>query len=276
MIIPLFLVVIYLLIGFLAGLMGGLLGVGGGAITVPSFFVIFSLLGYPAHYLMALSVGTSLAVMVFTTLSATWSHHQNHTIIWSFFIKMAPGLFLGSLFGAFLVFWIPEKVLEFFFGIFLCTLSMIFVRDKLPIYHISESLSPVLIRIASLIIGTLSSILGIGGGIITVPLLISIKTSDKNAIGTSSSITLLVSFMGTLSYIIFGWKHQVTPYNLGFINLPALLIVGLTTFFAAPLGVKLTHQLSLKKIRMIFAGMLAMTGLTFIILNLLSFFYLPR
>jgi uncharacterized membrane protein YfcA len=272
MFIPLFLVIIYLFVGFFAGLMGGLLGVGGGAITVPAFFVIFSLVGYPKEYLMPLSVGTSLAAMVFTTLSATWSHHKHYSVVWPFFKKMALGLILGSLFGAFLTLLLPEKFLEIFFGVFLCSLSVIFFRDKLPIYQISEKFSSLLLRASSLAIGTLSSLLGIGGGVITVPLLISIKTPDKNAIGTSSSITLLVSFMGTISYILFGWKHHLSSHNLGYIDIPAFLIVGITTFFAAPLGVKLTHQLSLKKIRMLFAGMLLVTGLTFIILNLLSFF----
>jgi uncharacterized protein len=272
MFIPLFLVIVYLFIGFFAGVMGGLLGVGGGAITVPCFFLIFSLLGYPPNYLMAMSVGTSLAAMVFTTLSGTWSHHKKGTVKWAIFKKMATGLMIGSVLGAILTMWLPGKVLEIFFGVFLCSLSLIFFRDKIPVYHISESLYSVIFRIASFIIGILSSILGIGGGVITVPLLMSFKIPDKNAIGTSSSMTLLVSFMGTLSYIIFGWNHHIHPYNLGYINIPAFLIVGITTFFAAPLGVKLTHQLPLKKIRMIFAAMLVVTGLTFIILNLLTFF----
>lgn len=270
--IPILLVTCYIVIGFFAGIMGGLLGVGGGAITVPLFFVIFSLLDYPKDYLMALSVGTSLAAMVFNTLSATWAHHQHQTVIWSIFKKMFLGLVIGSLIGALLTIWLPEKILEIFFGLFLCSLSLIFFRDKLPVYHITESLNAIILRIASYIIGILSSIFGIGGGVITVPLLLSIKIPDKKAIGTSSSMTLLVSFMGTLSYIFFGWKYHLGPLNLGYVNLPAFLIVGLTTFFAAPIGVKLTHQLPLNKIRIIFAYMLALTGLTFLILNLLSLF----
>lgn len=272
MLLSLIQVLIYLFIGFFAGIIGGLLGIGGGVITVPCFFIIFSLMGYPSQDIMALSVGTSLAAMVFNSLSATWAHHRRHVIKWEIFKKMAPGLILGSLVGASLTVWLPERILEIFFGVFLCLLSFIYFRDKLPIFDISENIKGTLLRMTSIVIGILSSILGIGGGILAVPLLMSIKLPDKNAIGTSSSVTLLVSTIGTLSYIFFGWNEQLGVENIGYVNLPTFLIVGLATLFAAPIGVKLTHQIPLHKIRKIFASVLVLTGLTFIILNFITLF----
>ena len=263
---------LYIAIGLLAGIIGGLLGIGGGVITVPCFFIIFKWLGYPHAYLMPLAVGTSLAAMVFTSSSASWAHHYKKVVNWETFNKMVPGLFIGSIFGSVLSVWLPEIALEIFFGLFLCTLSTIFFREELPHFGISEHNGLFIIRAASFFIGTLSNILGIGGGILTIPLLLAGKTPDKIAIGTSSAVTLLVSTLGTISYVLFGLKHHLSSENIGYVNIPAFLTVGFITFFTAPLGVKLTHQLSHTITRKIFAVVLIFTGLTFIILNLLHFF----
>jgi uncharacterized membrane protein YfcA len=261
-------VLIYIIIGLFAGMIGGLLGIGGGVITVPSFVALFLWMGYPPNDLMPLAVGTSLAVMIFNSFSARRAHYRRGAVNWTVFKTMALGLFLGSFFGAFLTTYLPEKMVEICFGLFLCFLSMTFFFDKLPLFPSSAHLDTRVLKIASGIIGALSSILGIGGGLLTVPLLLSMKMHHKDAIGTSSAITLLVSTMGTLFYILFGWHTQPGIENLGYVNLPAFFIVGITTFFAAPLGVKLAHQLPLKTIRKIFAIVLIVTGLTFIMLNL--------
>jgi uncharacterized protein len=265
----LLLFIVYILIGFVAGIIGGLLGIGGGTITVPCFFIIFKLTGYPQAYLMPLAVGTSLAAIVFNTSSATWAHHREKTVKWEIFKKMAPGLVMGSIFGATLTIWLPEMAIEIFFGIFLCCLSIVFFRQELPHYAIKETIISMIIRLASFVIGTLSSILGIGGGVLTVPLLFAVKTPAKNAIGTSSAITLLVASLGTIWYFIFGWKHHFGFGNFGYINIPASLTVGIVAFLTAPLGAELTRRLPLNRIRKIFAFVLIFTGLTFISLNLL-------
>lgn len=269
----LILIIAYICIGLVAGFIGGLLGVGGGVITVPSFFVLFYLLGYPENALMPFSVGTSLAIMIFNTISSTWAQHQQRNVKWKIFKIMALGLIFGSLLGAFIGTWLPEKLLEIFFGIFLCSLSIVFHRDKLPIFDISEKISFIVLRMASCITGILSSLLGIGGGILTVPLLTSMRIPLKNAVGTSSSITLLVSFMGAFFYILFGWNQSLSSYNLGYIHLPAFFIVGVTTLFSARLGVQYMHQVNLRQIQKMFAYMLLMTGLTFFILNVFLFFW---
>jgi uncharacterized membrane protein YfcA len=264
-----FIYTIYIFIGLFAGIIGGLLGIGGGAITVPCFFIIFKWLGFPHAYLMPLAVGTSLAAMIFTSFSACWSHQHKKVVEWKIFNKMAPGLFIGAIMGSLVTVWLPENILEIFFGIFLCALSTLFFRMNLPLFSISKIDSSLLIRTTSFFIGTLSNIFGIGGGILTIPLLLSIKVPDLNAIGTSSAITLLVSTLGTLSYIFFGWNHNFGSQNIGYVNIPAFLIVGMTTFFTAPIGVKLSHELSPKKMRKIFAIILILSGITFISLNLL-------
>ena len=262
-----FLAIIYLIVGFFAGIIGGLLGVGGGVITVPCFVLIFSLLGYSENIVIPLAVGTSLAAMVLNTLSATYSHHQRSAVNWEFLRKMAPGLIIGSMIGAFLDILLPKRILSIFFGFFFCLLSLIFLRKRIPVLNIPDNHRLHMLQMASLLIGALSSLLGIGGGVFTVPLLLSMDIPDNTAIGTSSSTTLLVSLMGTLSYIFLGWNQPLEAFHVGYVNLPAFLLVGITMFSSAPIGVKLVHQLALKQIRLLFGGLLIVTGVTFIILN---------
>lgn len=260
-----------LLIGIGAGIIGGLLGIGGGVITIPCLYLIFLWLDYPSESLMRLSIGTSLAAMVFNTLSATYAHHRKKGVLWQLFKKMAIGLTFGAILGSLLAIWLPEVFLEVFFGIFLCLLAINFLKGGIPNLGFSEVPSRAILNLLSFCIGILSSILGIGGGALTVPLLLAFQIEDKQAIGTSAATTVLVSALGTVSYAIFGWNAALPPGNIGYINLPAFLIVGLTSFLVAPFGVKLTHQLSPIKIRKIFAYVLIGTGLTFIIMNLLHF-----
>lgn len=260
-----------LLVGIGAGIIGGLLGIGGGVITIPCLYLIFLWLDYPAESLMRLSIGTSLAAMVFNTLSATYAHHRKQGVLWPLFKKMAIGLTLGAILGALLATWLPDVFLEVFFGIFLCLLAISFLKGGIPDLGFSQVPSPIVLNFFSFCIGILSSILGIGGGALTVPLLLAFQIEDKQAIGTSAATTVLVSALGTISYAIFGWNAALPAGNIGYINIPAFLIVGLTSFLIAPYGVKLTHQLSPIRIRKIFAYVLIGTGLTFIIMNLLHF-----
>src|SRR5262245_7477923 len=118
----------YAVVGAAAGILGGLLGIGGGVITVPCLYYIFYLIGYPHQYLMLLAIGTSLAAMVFNTASSTWAHHGRGFVLWDVFRKMTPGLILGSIIGALTAKYLPETILEIIFGVFLCILAVNFWR----------------------------------------------------------------------------------------------------------------------------------------------------
>lgn len=260
----------YLAIGLVAGIIGGLLGIGGGVITIPAFFLIFQWLGYPASQIMHLSIGTSLAAMVLNTIAATHAHHQRNAVLWPIFGKMTPGLIIGSICGALIATLLSGHFLAIFFGVFLCLLSLNFLRGKVLNLGFTHFPDPLVLNLVSVGIGTLSSILGIGGGVLTVPFLLACHFKDTYAIGTSAATTVLVSLLGTCAYIFFGWTQTLGPENLGYVNLPAGLIVGLMSFFIAPYGVKLAHFLSPAKVRKIFAFILILTGMTFITLSLVN------
>jgi uncharacterized protein len=255
----------YLVIGAVAGFLGGLLGIGGGVITVPCLFYVFHLLNFPQPYIMHMAIATSLAAMIFNTAAATWAHNKRHGVLWDVFRKMVPGLIVGSILGAIIATWLSGVFLEIIFGIFLCALAFYFYRKK-AIRIGTHKLPPTpVLSFYSCCIGAFANILGIGGGSMVVPLLTSYKIADRKAIGTSSAATLVTTVLGAISYLILGWGDVSSPGTIGLIDLPAFLIIGVASFFCAPIGVKFTHETSPEKVRKIFAIVLAITGLSLII-----------
>jgi uncharacterized protein len=256
----------YVVLGVVAGILGGLLGIGGGVITVPCLLLIFDLLGFPQTYVMQMAIATSLAAMILTAIAATWAHNKRKVVLWDVFKKMVPGLIIGSVVGAIIALWVSGVVLEVFFGLFMCFLAFRFYRQKTVVHGAHQLPETPKLSLLSGCVGALSNLLGIGGGSVTVPMLTYFKVSDRNAIGTSAATTLLTAILGSISYLIFGWGDVPAPDNIGLINLPSFLIIGIVTFFLAPYGAKLTQQISPQKVRKIFAIVLALTGLSLIIL----------
>ncbi len=255
----------YVIIGAAAGVLGGLLGIGGGVITVPCLLFMFHLLKFPQPYVMHMAIATSLAAMIFNTAAATWAHDRRGAVIWPVFKKMVPGFVIGSILGAILAIWLSGVILEMIFGLFLCALAFIFYRQK-PVRISSQKLpSTPILSLYSCGIGAFSNLLGIGGGTMVVPLLTSFKITDRNAIGTSAASTLITTILGSISYLIFGWGAIAGVETVGFIDLPAFLIIGVVSLFCAPFGAKLTHELSPERVRKIFAIVLVLTGLSLII-----------
>jgi uncharacterized membrane protein YfcA len=258
-------IIAYIIVGILAGILGGLLGIGGGIITVPALYYIFSFSKYPQNYLMYLAIGTSLAAMIFNTGASTWAHNRRHNVLWDVFKGMAPGLLMGSVMGAITAQWLTGIILEIIFGSFLCILALSFWR-KQPIHDEQHRLPKrAFLLLWSGAIGGISNILGIGGGVLIVPFLTAFKVPAKKAIGTSAACSLLVTLIGATSYLIIGLKVVHLPEDIGYIDFPAFLTIGIVSFLVAPYGAKLTHELPVQRVRKIFAIVLLIMGLSMII-----------
>lgn len=259
---------LYGVIGIVAGLLAGLLGISGGIITVPLLALVFSHTALPQSSIMHLAVGTSLAAMVFNGLSATWAHHQKNGVVWNVFSRMAVGIILGSLCGAFVAHLLPDALLEGIFGFFACVLALYMLRKKA--YHGENHPLPGTAALNSLgfCVSGIANVLGIGGGILTVPALMHFKMQEKQAIGTSAATGTLVSFLGAVSYMIFGLQQEsvVNGKAVGYLYLPAFIAISVTTFIAAPYGARLAHVLPSKTLRRIFAAALFATGLMMLML----------
>jgi len=252
----------YALIGTFAGFLAGLLGMSGGIVTVPCLLLVFTLMKFPTVALMQLAMGTSLASMVFNAISATYSHHQEHEIDWTLVKRMLPGLILGCIAGAFISYLLPTSVLTLIFGIFAVVLGFYFFHQR-PIQEIEKQISPgtPLLNLSGFGVSTLSNILGIGGGTMMVPLFVAFKMSMRIAVGSSAATGFIISLGGAISYLIFGLGETTYPHTIGYIYLPAFLILSLTTFLAAPFGSRMTHRIASDRLKKYFALCLIGVGI---------------
>lgn len=251
----------FLVIGSVAGLMAGLLGISGGIITVPCLALIFRLASFPQAHIMQLAIGTSLASMIFSGLSAAYAHHLKEAVIWDIVKAMIPGIICGCIIGAFLAHELSSIILSFFFGIFALMLGFYFYRKKSSIKTGQKKISKSRFAFLGLGISSLASVLGIGGGIITVPILTAHRYPEKKAIGTSAATGIAISFIGALSYLYFGMQEIELEYSIGYLYLPAFICVSIGGIIAAPFGVKLAHALPEQKVRKFFGLFLMVSGI---------------
>lgn len=252
---------IYLLIGVVAGVLGGMLGIGGGIITVPCLFYLFGSLFPENPFVMHMAIATSLAAMIFNTAASTIAHHKRHHVLWKVYRKMVPGIILGSVLGAVIAEFLSTAVLQIIFGCFLVLLSIHFYRQKAIIEQTHRLPPPLALNGWGCTIGSISNLLGIGGGSMAVPLLTSFRIRDKDAIGTSAAITCITTICGSISYMILGW-NEFPGQPLGAIQWQPFLYIGVAAVLTAPFGVKLTTIVNPQKTRRLFALVLALTGLS--------------
>ena len=234
---------ILLLVGSISGIVAGILGIGGGILIVPVIVYLLQHQSTQLLHLQHIAVGTSFAIMIFTGISNARAQHRHHNIDWSMFRKIIGGIVLGTLIGSLFAAQLSEKVLRIFFIIFLYAMAIkMWMQPPMPDAH---QTSQKLIFSVGTGIGLLSSWLGIGGGMMTVPFLNYCGVNLHKSIGTSALVTLPLAIAGTLSYLIAGWNVQGLPeYTIGFIYLPGLLILACCTMIFAPVGVRIAKHLS--------------------------------
>ena len=263
----------YAVLGAFAGIMAGLLGVGGGLIIVPVLVFLWQPEFSGGEQLggsqtVQLAIGTSLAVIVFTSLSSVRAHHLRKSVLWPVVWKLTPGILVGAWLGAALASVMPQNMLKITFGLFelLVAAQMSFSlrrASQAPHQELSGTLvSGIGMGLAGIVIGAVSALVGIGGGTLTVPFLNACKVRMQQAIGTSAACGLPIAVGGALSYLILGWNHEALPVaSMGYVYGPALLGIAVTSVLFAPLGANLAHRLPTSTLKKVFAGFLALLGL---------------
>ena len=252
-------------VGLVAGLLSGLLGISGGVITVPSLLFLFRQIGLPADSLMHIAVGTSLSSMAFNSFSSMMTHRRRQSIIWEAVLKMAPGLMLGAVGGAFLAGNLGSGFLQIFFGCFECVIGIYFLFPVRPREDLHPLPSWLALSGAALFISGLATILGIGGGLMVTPLLIWFGFRMRKAVGTSSACSFAVCASGAISYLIIGLQSgEVIEDTIGYVHFPSFLTMVLTAPFAAILGAQLHHVLPVRVMRSVFGVALVLAGLALI------------
>lgn len=251
----------FLLLGSVVGFMAGLLGIGGGGIMVPVLSTLFIYQGMPLEKVVHIALGTSMASIVITSISSLLSHHKNKGVMWNIVKQMAPGVIVGTFLATFLAAYASALHLSIFFAIFMAFIAVQMFINKKPQSN-KTLVGSVGLMSSGAMIGAISALVSIGGGSLTVPYLCWQNIDIKKAIGTSAALGLPLSIAGTIGYVVNGWSSTNTvEYTLGYVYLPAVVLISLTSFFTAPLGVKLVHKLPVATIKKIFAILLILLSL---------------
>ncbi|MBS8241966.1 sulfite exporter TauE/SafE family protein [Marinobacter lipolyticus] len=255
---------LYLALGAFAGTLAGLFGIGGGLVIVPVLIFSFGLQGISPDVAAHLAVGTSLATIVFTSLSSIRSHHLHGAVRWDIIRPMTLGIVIGALVGAWTASLLSGPALELVIGVFviLVAIKMILEVNPKPGRVVPGSVG---LGAAGGGIGWASAIFGIGGGTLTVPYLSWCNVNMQQAVGTSAACGLPIALAGALGNVWTGWGHpQLPELTVGFIYLPALLGIILTSVVFARVGANLAHRLNARFLKRIFAVMLILVGIRFL------------
>lgn len=245
-------VLILLVMGAIAGTFAGLLGIGGGIIIVPVLALVFAEQGVSADVLMHVSIGTSLATIVITSLSSIRTHQQHNAIHWPVFRQITPGILLGAFLGAIVARFISGHDLRLIFGIFMLFVAaqMIFGNTTKPHRHLPKTPG---MLVAGTAIGLMSSLMGVGGGSMSVPFLTWCNVAIRNAVATSAAIGLPIAVAGTVGFIITGWGIEHRPVmSMGYVNIPAFFSIVVASTLFAPVGARITHRIPPQRLRQFF------------------------
>jgi uncharacterized membrane protein YfcA len=248
--------IIYLLMGLFVGFFAGLLGIGGGLILVTLMVYLFTLQGFPADRLLHLALGTSITSIVFTSISSLRAHHQHGAVRWDILRLATPGLVIGTLLGTVVADQLKSKYLAIFFVIFVyySAVRMFANAKPKPTRQLPGKGG---MTAVALIVGIVSSLVGVGGGVMTIPLMSLCNVPMHQAIGTSAALGLPIALAGTVGFIVMGMgKDHLPALSLGYVYLPALAGIVIGTFVTVPWGARMAHIMPVTRLKQIFAVIL--------------------
>lgn len=242
-------------LGVFAGTLAGLLGIGGGAVIVPILILILqSHPEMPSAHIMHIAIGTSLATIVFTSISSILAHQRHGAINWQVTKQLVPWIVIGSLLGAAIAGVLSNLSLKVIFSVFLLLIAaqMTFGKPPAANRHLPKILG---MGMVGTLIGIISSLVGIAGGSMTVPFLTMCNIPIRNAVATSAACGFPIAVAGVIGFMITGWNTAGLPASstLGYIYIPAFLTITPLTLLFAPLGAKLAHNIPVNTLKKVFA-----------------------
>lgn len=250
----------YLLLGVLSGLAGGF-GLGGGILIVPALLFLFEWQGFPSNALMHFAVATSLFTIIFISISASYAHCKNQAVVWQQVLLLTPGIIVGAVFGALIADHLPSDILRKIFGGFQIYIAYRMACIKPTSIHIKLP-GKTGMTVAGGSIGTLSSILGIGGGTLTIPFLTWCQIETHKAVGSASACSFPIALTASIIMMINGMDyHDLPKNNIGYVHWPAALSILATSIVSAPIGAKITNSMSAQTLKRCLAVLLLCVGL---------------
>jgi uncharacterized protein len=257
-------IVALLALGMVAGLLAGLLGVGGGTVIVPVLvWILHSRPEISPSSIMHVALASSLATIMFTSVSSVIAHHRRGAIVWPVALRLTPGLVIGVLVGSAIAGSLSGRTLKMVFSVFLLIISAQLGFSAQPAAHRQlPKLSGT--SLAGFIIGNVSALVGIGGGTLIVPFLVWCNVAIRNAVATSAACGFPIAVAGTIGYVISGW-HENLAMSTGYVYWPAVIAIVSTSLFTALLGAKLAHSVPVGVLKKFFAVFLAVVGVKMLV-----------
>lgn len=246
-----------LALGLCAGFLAGLFGIGGGMLMVPFLTLILSHRGVESSMAVKMAIATSMATIMFTSLSSVRAHHQRGAVRWPLVRGMAPGIVVGGLVagaGAFAL--LKGQALALVFGLFVTFSATQMLTGKKPAAHRQM---PGLAgqAAAGSGIGFLSGLVGAGGGFVSVPFMTWCNVPIHNAVATSAALGVPVALASTAGYVVGGWGLPAAlPGAFGYLYLPALVVIAMASVLMAPLGARAAHAMNVAQLKRAFAALL--------------------
>ncbi len=245
--------------GIVAGFLAGLLGIGGGIVTIPALFIVFDSLGVPIEWRMHSAIATSLTIIVATNLSSVRAHHKKGGVIWDVVKDWWWAIALGAIAGAFFAKTLKTTELVYLFATLagFLALKMLLPLDR---YKLGTELPKGVFRYLNpTIIGFFSAVMGIGGGSFSVPYLTLYNVPIQKAVGTASLIGLVISVAGGMGYLIGGLNVAGLPEGMiGFIHIPSLIIIAVAAVLCVPIGAKVAHAIPKRLLSVAFGSFLVL------------------
>lgn len=253
---------LYPLAGIVAGLMAGLLGVGGGLILVPILVFALPLHGVTDASVMPMALATSLASIFLTGISSAYAHHKRGAVLWITTGWLTPGLLIGAALGGVFAVQLEARTLKIAVAVFcvLVGLQMLSGWPKPAVRKEDQPARGPLYSLAGTVIGFVSSIVGIGGGSLTVPLLVTRGIAPVRAVATSSACGIVIALSSAITYASLNPETAMPPGSVGFVNLPVALLIAAASILAAPVGAKWAHRLPASRLKQVFAGFLLLVA----------------
>jgi uncharacterized protein len=246
-----------LLMGGIAGFLAGLLGVGGGMLQVPFLTWVLGRQGLDPSLVVKVAVATSLATILFTSISSMRAHHRHGAVRWAIVRDMAPGIVAGGLAGAALARWLPSAVMALAFAAVVGLAATRMWRPARPPVPGRELPTGLGLTGAGFGVGGVSALVGAGGAFMSVPYMVRGHVPMHHAVATSSALGFPIALAGTVGYVLAGWNLPgLLPLQAGFVDLPALGCIVCASVCTAPLGARLAHRMDVASLRRAFAVLL--------------------
>ncbi len=246
----------YAAVGAFVGFLAGLLGIGGGMTLVPILSAIFAAQHLTPDHTVHLALGTAMASIVFTSSASVREHHRHAAVDWQIVKRMVPGMLAGALVSTVATGWIAQRTLALAFATIVFAGATQLIINRKPSAHATMPRALVVFGVGTAI-GVISGLVSAGGTFLTVPFMLYCGIRMHTAIGTGAAIGIPVAAIGTIGYIVSGWRVEtLPPWAVGFVYLPALALLVAGSIVTAPIGARVAHKLPVVTLRRVFACLL--------------------